>query len=177
MKISLSLILAFLCPSIIAPIPAGQQNVDATGNNGVTGLWSNINNYAESLSSLATSGTTATLIASGQNAIQSPAPPSGNILAGFTMLNAGFTGTGTVTLPSTAAIIAALGPSVPLDGSYSEPVHIMNNTGQTLSLAAGDSNTQILGSTSTVTGNVRKLLLRVLNSANVTFTNVGTWTF
>jgi hypothetical protein len=174
MKKITALLAAFFRQLIIAPIPQGQQGVDPTGNNGLTGLWSNVNNYAESLSSVATSGTAITLIAMGQTTGSGVA---GNILAGFCVLNAGATGTLTATLPTTSSIISALGPSIPLDGSYSEPIHIMNNSGQTMSLAAGDSNTTIIGSTSTVTGNVRKLMLRVLNSSNISISNVGTWTF
>jgi hypothetical protein len=164
---------SFLRPQIIFPIPAGQV-ADAAGANGLIGLMQNVNNYSESLSSVGTSGTTISLIA--QSAIVGTGA-AGNLLAGFVMLNAGATGALTVTLPSTSSMIAALGNTVPLDGSYSEPVHIMNNSGQTATLAAGDANTTMLGSAVVAVGSVRKLLLRVLNSSNLSITNVGTWTF
>lgn len=162
----------FFRPKSIFPVPAGIA-ADSVGMWGLFGLINNVNNYAESLSSIVTSGTAVTLIASSGGTQGLP----GNILAGFTRLDAGASGALTATLPVTSAIIAGLGATVPQDGSYSEPIHIMNNSGQTVSLAAGDANTTILGSTSTVTGNTRKLLLRVLNSSNVSITNVGTFTF
>lgn len=174
MKKLLSLISRFLRPLIIFSIPSGQQGVDPTGANGMIGVMNNVNNYAESLSSFASAGTSITLIAAGQ---QIGSGTAGNILAGFVMLNAGATGALTVNLPVTSAMISALGASTPLDGSYSEPIHVMNNSGQTATLVAGDSNTTILGSAAVAVGSVRKLMLRVLNSSNISITNVGTWTF
>jgi hypothetical protein len=166
-------ILEFLRAAVIFQIPAGQQNVDDTGANGLIGLMANVNNYSETLSSVATSGTTITLIASSANA----APSSGNAIAGFLQLNAGATGALTVNLPSTNSILAALGPSVPQDGTYQEPIHVMNNSGQTATITAGDANQSLLGSMAVAVGSVRKFMLRVLNSSNISVTNVGTWTF
>lgn len=169
----LALIQAFLRARIIFGVPTGQV-ADAVGANGLIGLMQNVNNYSEALSSVGTSGTTITLIA--QGAVVGTGT-GGNLLSGFVQLNAGATGALTVNLPATSAIIAALGNSVPLDGSYSEPVHIANNSGQTATLVAGDSNTTLLGSGVVAVGSVRKMLLRVLNSSNISITNVGIWTF
>lgn len=174
MTLLAAVLAAFCRPGIVFGIPTGQQNVDPVGGNGLIGLMNNVNNYAESLSSITTSGTTITLIAA---AAAIGNPPSGNILQGFTVLNAGATGALTVNLPVTSQIIAALGNAIALDGSYQEPVHIMNNSGQTATLTAGDANTTMFGSAAVAVGSVRKFILRVLNSSNVTFTNVGLWTF
>lgn len=166
-------LLAFLRARIIFGIPAGQQGVDPTGANGLIGLMSNVNNYSENLSSVASSGTSMTLIALSANVPNQ----AGNVLSGFVMLNPGATGALNVNLPSTAAMIAALGASIPQDGTYSEPIHVMNNSGQTATLVAADSMTSLLGSAVIAVGNVRKMMLRVLNSSNISITNVGTWTF
>jgi hypothetical protein len=53
----------------------------------------------------------------------------------------------------------------------------MNNSGQTATITAGDSNQSLLGSMAVAVGSVRKFMLRVLNSSNISITNVGTWTF
>jgi hypothetical protein len=162
----------FFRPQAIFNIPPGIAP-DSVGAWGIFGLAQNANNYAEQMSSVASAGTAITLIASGAS---QNANTAGNILSGFVSVNAGATGALTVTFPATSAMIAALGNTIAQDGSYSEPFHVINNSGQTITLAAGDSNATILGSATVAVGNVRKLLLRVLNSSNMTFTNVGTWT-
>ena len=159
---------AFLRFSAIFNPPAGMVP-DAFAAYGLFGLMQNVNNYAESLSSISTFGTSVTLIAAS-------AVASGNAVQGFVQLNAGASGALTVNFPTTAAIMAALGNSVAFDGSYSESLHIVNNSGQTATLTAGDAGQTFLGSATLVTGTVRKLMLRVLNSSTLTFTNVGTWT-
>ncbi len=169
----LSLILAFLRARILFPVPAGQVS-DPTGANGLIGLMQNANNYATSLSSIATSGTSVTLIAQSAGI---GTPPAGNLLSGFVMLNGSASGALTVNLPATSAMIAALGNATPLDGSYSEVLHVGNGSSQTATLTAGDANTTLLGSAAIAAGSVRKLLMRVLNSSNISITNVGTWTF
>lgn len=174
MKKILSLLAGFFRPFIIFSIPSGQQGADQTGANGLIAVMNGINNYAESLSSVASAGTSVTLIAAGQ---QTGSGTAGNVLAGFVMLNAGATGAVTVNLPATSLMIAALGASTPLDGSYSEAIHLVNNSGQTATLTAGDANTSILGSAAVTTGTVRKFMLRVLNSSNLSITNLGTWGF
>lgn len=161
-------LLAFLRPQAIFPIPQGIVP-DNVGMWGLFGLMGNVNNYAESLSSVVTSGTAITLVATGGNMASLP----GNVLSGFTRLDAGASGALTATMPATAAILSALGATIPQDGSYTEPVYIANNSGQTVTLAAGDANTTMIGSAVIAVGGIRKLLLRVLNSSNVSFTNAG----
>ncbi len=164
---------AFLRPSVVFSIPAGQQGIDGTGANGLIGLMHNVNAVIPTLSSVATSGSSITLIAQSGDV----SPSAGNAIGGFVQLNAGATGALTVNMPSSAAIMGALGPSVPQDGSYAEVMHIVNNSGQTATLTAGDSNQAMLGSMAVTTGTVRKFVLRVLNSSNLSITNVGTWGF
>lgn len=165
--------LRLLRPAVVFAIPPGQQGVDPTGANGLIGLMHNVNAVTPTLSSVASSGTSITLIAQSADV----APSAGNALAGFVLLNPGATGALTVNMPSTSSIMGVLGPSVPTDGSYSEVMHIANNSGQTATLAAGDSNQALLGSMAVAVGSVRKFMLRVLNSSNLSITNIGTWTF
>src|SRR4029077_14234910 len=76
--------------------------------------------------------------------------------------NAGATGPFTITLPSTASLIAALPPSIPLDGTYSKVIHYKNNNvGQTGTLTAGDAGTTILGTASIATNIVRIFVVTV----------------
>lgn len=164
-------LLALVRAAIIFQVPAGQQNVDPVGGDGLPGLMQNLNNYSQQLSSTPTSGSAVTLIALSSQA----ANAAGNVLSGFVQLNAGATGALTVNLPATSAMIAALGAATPLDGSYSEPLHVVNNSGQTATITAGDSNTTLMGSASITTGTVRKFMMRVLNSSNLSITNCGTW--
>ncbi len=169
----LSALLHFLRLPVVFAIPAGQQGIDATGANGLIGLMHGVNQVTPTLSSVASSGTSMTLIAQSGDV----SPSAGNAIAGFLMLNAGATGSLTLNMPSTSSIMSALGASIPQDGSYSEAMHIANNSGVTATLTAGDANQATLGSMSITTGTVRKFILRVLNSSNLSITNYGTWGF
>ena len=127
-------LLAFLRLPVVFAIPAGQQGIDSAGSNGLIGLMHNINAAMPTLSSVASAGTSITLIAQSADV----APSAGNALSGFVQINAGATGALTVNMPTTPAIMGVMGPSIPIDGSYSELMHIVNNSGQTATLTAGD---------------------------------------
>ena len=148
----------------IVKIPQG-VTPDSMGFMGMIGLMSNVNNYAEGIATVASTGTSMTLT-------------SAQLLAGVTNITSGASGGFTINLPSTVAIIAALGPSIPTDGSYSEPIHFINNgTGQTGTVTAGDSGTTFVSglSTATVANNVtRKYILTVTSPTTITLANVGT---
>ena len=146
----------------IALIPAG-ITPDISANWGFHALAANINNYSEAIADVTTAGTNTTLTAA-------------QALVGFTRLNAGASGGFTITLPSTAAILATLGPTIPTDGSYSEPIHMLNNAvGQTGTLTIGDSSTTLSGTMTVATSTVRKFMLRVTSASTISITNVGSW--
>lgn len=162
MKRLFALIASFLRLRVIFPVPAGLAP-DKVGMWGLIGLMANLNNYAENISAAISTTVAPTL---------TPA----QLLAGFTQLSTGAGGGYNVTLPSTAAIIAALGPSIPTDGTYFQAVHIFNNnSGQTATLVAGDASTTITGNNTGATNTVRKLMLNVTSPTTITLTNVGTW--
>ena len=153
---------AIFRPGIIFPVPAGVV-ADKAGMWGLMGLISNVNNYAETFGASISTATAPTLTAA-------------QLLAGFVNLGAGAIAGYNVTLPSTAAIIAALGPTVPTDGTYAEPVHITNNgSGQTATLVAGDASTTITGNNTMATNTTRKFMMTVNSATTITLQNVGTW--
>ena len=118
MKIKHFLRLPIIFPPVAGIVP------DNSANYGYFGLLNNVNNYAEALPpgfGIATAGTNITLTAA-------------QVGIGITRLTAGASGGFTITLPSTAAILANLGPSnvIPTSGIYAEPISIMNdNVAQT----------------------------------------------
>lgn len=135
-----------------------------TANWGFHALAANVNNYSEALSTVVTSGTAVVL---------TPA----NVTAGIVNLTAGASGGFTITLPTTANILSALGNTVATDGSYAEPISFMNNgVGQTGTVTAGDASTTITGTATVATNTVRKYLMTVTGPTTITLTNVGSMT-
>lgn len=151
---------------IIMPLPAGMIP-DRSADFGIFAFMSNANNYAESIPAgggLTTAGTNINLTAA-------------QLLAGVTKLNTGASGGFTITLPSTAAIITALGPTIPTDGSYSEPVSILNNNvGQTGTVTAGDASTTLTGTMTVATNTRRCFMLTVLSPTTIAIENIGSLT-
>ena len=149
----------FFRPQIVFPIPKG-MTPDNTGALGLLGLMQNVNASGPGLGSVATAGTAITLIPS-------------QFLSGVVQLNSGNAGSFTVTLPATGAIISALGPTTPLDGTYQEEVHFLNNSGALATLVAADGGTTILG-VGTVASNVmRSYMMQILGSSTLSLTNLG----
>lgn len=157
----LGLLLSRLFPGVISPLPAGIV-ADKSAGFGIFGLISNLNNYSEAISAITTAGTNTTLTAA-------------QLLIGVTKLNAGASGGFTITLPSTVAIIAALGPTIPMDGTYAEPVSILNNgVGQTGTVTAGDASTTLTGTMTVATNTRRVFMLTVLaGGATIAIENIG----
>lgn len=161
----MKLLKAFFRLAAIFPIPKGQQGVDPTGFNGLIGLMSNANAYADALASTATAGTNINITAA-------------QVASGIVQLNAGASGQFTATLPATSAIFGALGNAIPFDGSFSKIIYIINNlTGFAGVLTAGDANTQIVGPGAGVallgSNACRAYVMQVLNSSNISFSNMG----
>lgn len=153
----------FLTLGTITPFPAGMTS-DGSANFGLLEFWANANTYAQTLSRVTTAGTNSTL--TGAQAV-----------AGALILAAGATGGFTITLPSTAAILSAMGGinTIPTDGSFSCLIDIKNNAvGQTGTLTAGDSSTTITGTATIATNTTRTFLLTVTSATTVTYENMGT---
>jgi hypothetical protein len=162
----MKLLKAFFRLCAIFPIPRGQQGVDPTGFNGLVGLISNANAYADALASTATAGTNVNITAA-------------QVASGIVQLNAGASAQFTATLPATSAILGALGNAIPFDGSFTKIVYIVNNlTTFTGVLTAGDANTTVTGpgvGAALLGSNVTKAFaMQVLNSSNITFSAIGT---
>jgi hypothetical protein len=144
----------------IFKIPPG-ITADASAAFGTFGALSNANNYSETYVSVTTAGTNSTLSTT-------------QALSGGLFLQSGASGGFTITLPSTVALIAALGPTIPTDGSYSEPLWITNNNvGQTGTVTAGDSSTTLTGTMTIATNTTRKFLLNVTSATTITIYNQG----
>jgi len=128
---------------------------------GLLGFMSNTNNYSETISNVTTAGTNSTLTAA-------------QLLSGALILAAGASGGFTITLPSTSAILSALGASIPTDGSFAMPLYIQNNNvGQTGTVTAGDASTTLSGTMTIATNTVRRFLMSVTSGSAITITNMG----
>lgn len=160
---------AFLRPAVtnagaVLALPQGMQGVDPKGGAGFAyALAQNVNaNALDGMQSYATT-TAVTFVVQ-------------DILNGIVQLNTGAGAGYTATLPTTAQILAALGPSVPQDGSFSRVfVIVNNNSGQTATLTAGDTPTSVVGTATIATNVTRLYVMRVLASSLV-FTNIGSLT-
>lgn len=154
----------FFRPAIIMAVPSGQQGVDPLGGAGlVPAFMNNANAYAQQMASYATAGTNVAIVA-------------GDVVDGIVQVNTGASGGFTITLPTTAQILGALGASVPQDGTFTKIVRIVNNSvGQTGTLTAGDTPTTVIGTATIATATCRDFAMRVLASS-ISFTNIGSLT-
>jgi hypothetical protein len=153
-----------LFPRIIVAQPRG-MTPDKSSMWGLNALLANINQYAlMPQPAIATSGTAVALSGS-------------QFTAGVVLLTAGASGAFTINLASTAAIIAALGPTIPMDGTYGEPIFVQNNgIGQTGTITAGDAGTTLSGTMTIASNTTRVFLLTVLSPTTISLTNVGSLT-
>ena len=79
-----------------------------------------------------------------------------------------------MTLPSTAALIAAAGPTIPTDGTFSKICRFLNdNVGQTGTLTAGDASTTITGTATIATDTRRDFIMTITSPTAITFQNIG----
>jgi hypothetical protein len=151
---------------LIAAFPPG-MTADNSAVFGLMALMQNLNSYAESPISVATSGTNVTLTGA-------------QVIAGVTKLTTGASGGFTITLAATSAIITAMGNTIPLNGTYSEPVSFLNfNIGQTGTVTVGDASTTLNtnGGASTIATNTRRAyFLTVASATTITLDNVGSLT-
>ena len=134
---------------------------DPSSNYGGNAAISNANNYTEERTSITTNGTSTTLTAT-------------QVLGGAIILAAGASGGFTINLPSTASIIAAMGPTVLIDGTFSMWLRIKNDgVGQTGTLTVGDASTTLNGTATIATNTTRSFLLTVTGATTMTIDNFG----
>jgi hypothetical protein len=156
----LSLLSRLLSLGILLPLPAG-ITADKSADFGLFGFMNNANVYAATPFDLATSGTNLTLTAA-------------QAIAGALRLTTGASGGFTITLPSTVALLAALGPTVPTDGTFCKIINILNDgIGQTGTLTAGDASTTITGTATIATNTRRQYRMTVTSASAITFQNFG----
>lgn len=134
---------------------------DNSSNDGLFALANNVNKYCGHLETIVSAGTDTTL-----TAVQTR--------RAVLRLTAGASGGFTITLPSTKAIIAELGPTIALDGTYGQRFSILNDgIGQTGTLTVGDASTTITGTATVLTDTRRDFFLTVTSATTVTFQNLG----
>lgn len=153
-----------LFPRIIVAQPRG-MTPDKSSMWGLNALLANINQYAlMPQAAIVTAGTAV--------ALTGP-----QLTAGVISLSAGASGAFTINLASTAAIMAALGPTIPTDGTYGEPIFVQNNgVGQTGTVTVGDASTTLTGTMTIATNTTRVFLLTVLSPTTISLTNIGSLT-
>lgn len=145
----------------IMALPRGMV-ADKSAEFGLLALAANLNQFAPMpQASIATSGTNLNLTVA-------------QLLASAIVLTSGASGGFTITLPSTASIIAGLGPTIPTDGSYGELLYVQNNgIGQTGTVTAGDASTTLTGTMTIANNTTRVFMLAVTGTGTLTITNVG----
>jgi hypothetical protein len=151
-----------LFPRIIVAQPRGLV-ADKSSWFGLHALLANINQYAlMPQAAIVTAGTAVALTGT-------------QLTSGVVQLTAGASGAFTINLPTTAQIMAALGATIPTDGTYGEPVFIQNNgIGQTGTITVGDASTTLSGNMTIATNTTRVFLLVVNSPTTVTLVNVLT---
>lgn len=138
---------------------------DMTADNqalfGLMGFWKQANNYAERGAAVTTAGTDTAISAD-------------NILRGVIVLASGASGGFTITLPTTALILAAFGPTLDTKGGFAKVLRIKNNgVGQTGTVTAGDASTTLTGTMTIATNTTRTFLMTVTGPTTVTIENLG----
>ncbi len=155
-------LLSYFGVGIIQTYPSGMTK-DNSANFGLMGMWANLNLYAtRAIEAITTAGTDSTL-----TAVQAH--------RSVLRFDTGASGDFTITLPKTPALLAALGPTIPTDGTYSKVIWMENNnTTHTGTLTAGDASTTVVGTATIATNTTRMFLMTVLTPTTVSYENVGT---
>jgi hypothetical protein len=143
----------------VAPFPSG-ITPDNAANFGLFALQANANLRMGGVSLITTAGTDTTLTAA-------------QALSRVIVLAAGASAGFTITLPTAAALIGAMGPTVPKDGSFITILSIQNfNVGQTGTITASTGIT-VIGTATIATNTTRTVYLRVLDGTSMSLTNMG----
>ena len=151
----------------IVVIPGG-ITPDNAGAWGLFGFMQNANSYALAPVPTIAGATTVNLVVT-----------TAALLAGTLIMTVGnITGGFTITLPTTAQILAALGNTIPTNGQFSKRMSFLNSgIGQTGTLTAGDASTTVTGTATIATATGRDYILTVTSATTISLTNVGTYTF
>jgi len=147
---------------MLRALPAGMV-ADPSSNFSLQALQSNANaaSYG-AVSQLATTTANAVVV--------TPAM----LLSGVINMTAGANGAFTITLPTTAQILAVLGPTIVYDGTFGKMLQFINVAiGQTGTVTAGDANTTVTGTATIATNVVREYLLNINAGGLVVVTNMG----
>ncbi len=156
---------AYFALAIIQPLAKG-LTADPSALFGLIAMQTNLNAYACREKATIT---TTTANASVLTALQAHR----SVILLEAGANAGFT----LTLPTTAAILAALPSTIPLDGTYAKRIRIVNNNvGQIGTLTAGDASTTITGTATMATNTAREFLFTVTSATTVSYENIGSAT-
>ena len=143
----------------ILALPAG-MTADKSADWGLLGFMSNAN-VGTGVSRITTAGTATTLTVA-------------QSIVGTIILSTGASGGFTITFPSTATLIASMGPSIPTDGSFSYVLRIKNlNVGQTGTLTVGDANMTLTGTATIATDTTRTFLVTVASATTMVVDNLG----
>lgn len=161
-------ILSFLCIWLrlgIIKRPAAGMTTDNSALFGLIAMQSNLNLYAvREMQVITTAGTNSNVT-------------SAQAHRSVIRLDAGASGGFTLTLPSTASILSAIGPTIPTDGTFAKVIQIVNNNvGQTATLTAGDASTTVTGTATVATNTVREFLMTVLTASTISYENIGSKT-
>ena len=144
----------------ILALPAG-MTADKSADWGLLGFMSNAN-VGTGVSRITTTTGNATALTTAQS------------IVGTIILAAGANGGFSITFPSTATLIASMGPSIPTDGSFSYVLRIKNlNVGQTGTLTVGDANMTLTGTATIATDTTRTFLVTVASATTMVVDNLG----
>lgn len=156
----MNILRSFLRLGVLQPVAPG-MTPDKAADFGLIALMANANAYSQSEEAVTTAGTAVDVTAA-------------QALAGVLIMAAGASGGFTIDLPATSVLLSALGPTIPVDGSFSKRITIVNdNVGQTGTLTAGDASTTVTGTATIATDTARTFILTVTSATTITITNIG----
>lgn len=159
----MNLLTRFFRPAALARMPAG-MTVDNSAAFGLFAFLNNTNLYCGHLENITTAGTNTTL-----TGVQ--------CRRRVLRLTSGASGGFTITLPTTANILAAFdstGQTLIKDGTFGFMFSILNdNVGQTGTLTAGDASTTITGTATIATNTRRDYFVMVTAATTLTYFNIG----
>jgi hypothetical protein len=156
-------ILGFLRLGIVKALPAG-MTADNQSLFGLFAFMQNANIQGEQTASIAGLAAASLPITAAQ------------ALCGALVITQGAANQGfTIQLPTTTALFAFMGPTIPTDGTFSKTIAIKNQTNQTGTLTVGDASTTLAGTNAALaTNTIRTFIMTVTGPTTITFDNFGT---
>lgn len=158
---ALQRLVEYFCPGILVTFPKG-MTPDISSDWGQFALMQTANNYSQNPITILSNATSNVLTAT-------------QVVGNGLLLRTGAPG-GAVSdqLPTAVAMIGIMkGPvNIPLDGTYSEPLRILNFTGQTITLTTNTGLT-LSGTMTIADGTFRDFMLTPTTATAITVQNVG----